>query len=65
MVLKAIPMPDYIYKISLIIALMPVASSTAVLTRRFGGSPSFAAAAAVITHVFAIITVPTGLYILG
>ena len=65
MVFKAIPMPDYIYNISLIIALMPVASSTAVLTRRFGGSPSFAAAAAVITHVFAIITVPAGLYLLG
>ncbi|EKD27914.1 MAG: hypothetical protein ACD_79C00498G0001 [uncultured bacterium] len=64
-VLKFLNLSREIYSISLIIALMPVSVSAAVTTRRFGGSPDFAAASALLNTLISIITIPIGLWMFG
>jgi predicted permease len=62
--LKIIPLDEDVINIALIVALMPTAVSSTILTRRFGGDPDFAAHAAVITTLASVVTVPLGLWML-
>ena len=57
-VLRLLPIAADVYQIAVIVAVMPVAVTTSLLTRRFGGSPQFAAGAAVITTLISVLTVP-------
>ena len=63
-VLRVLPLSNSTYNLALIVSLMPAAMSSTILTRRFGGSPNFAAAAAVITTVLSIATIPLGCLLL-
>jgi predicted permease len=44
---------------------MPVSVSATVLTRRYGGSPAFAATAALLTTLASLATVPLGLWMVN
>jgi malate permease and related proteins len=57
-ILFLIPMPRDFYQIAVVIAIMPVAVSSAILTRRYGGAPHLASRAAVVTTVISIATIP-------
>ena len=62
--LIALPLPADVRNVAIIVALMPVPISSMVLTRRYGGSPRFAAQAAVMTTLAAIVTVPLAVVLL-
>ncbi|MBN1867822.1 AEC family transporter [Candidatus Sumerlaeota bacterium] len=57
-ILSLLPISRDAYRLILIIAVMPAAVSATILTRRYGGSPDFAASAAVSTTVLSVATVP-------
>jgi len=63
-VLRLIPLPADVYAIAVIIALMPLAVSSVIFTRIFGGEPDFAASSALATMLAAIVTVPVALWLL-
>jgi hypothetical protein len=60
-----LPLPPAVYPICLVVALMPVSVSATVLTRRYGGSPAFAATAALLTTLASLATVPLGLWMVN
>ena len=64
LVLKQLPMPEDVFRVAAVVALMPAAVSSSILTMRYGGSPAFAAQAAVVTTLVSLITVPVALWIL-
>ena len=57
-VLWLLPLNLEVERVALVVALMPSAATSAVLARRFGGDPDFAAAASLVTTVAAVVTVP-------
>ncbi|MBN2189161.1 MAG: AEC family transporter [Chitinispirillaceae bacterium] len=63
-VLRLIPFSQDIYALAVIVALMPVAVSSVIFTRIFGGEPDFAASSSLVTTVAAIVTVPLALWLL-
>jgi malate permease and related proteins len=63
-VLKLLPLPSDVYAISVIVALMPLAVSSVIYTRIFGGEPDFAASSSLVTTLAAVITVPLALWLL-
>jgi malate permease and related proteins len=63
-VLRMLPLPSDVYSIAVIIALMPLAVSSVIYTRIFGGEPDFAASSSLATTVAAVITVPVALWLL-
>ena len=63
-VLRLLPLPPDVYAISVIVALMPLAISTVIFTRVYGGHPDFAASASLVTTLGAIFTVPLALWLL-
>lgn len=50
--------------VALVVALMPATVSSTIITRRFGGSPDFAAKAAIVTTLASIATIPIGMWLL-
>lgn len=50
--------------IAVVVGIMPVALSSSALTRRFGGSPLFAASSALFTTLASMLTVPAWLYLI-
>ncbi|OGV35802.1 MAG: hypothetical protein A2020_08590 [Lentisphaerae bacterium GWF2_45_14] len=64
-VLKLLPIPEDAYRVLFVIAIMPVSVSSAILTRRFGGSPEFAGQAAIVTTVCSVATMPIMLMLLN
>jgi predicted permease len=62
--LKMLPLSEDVYKISVIVALMPLAVSSVIFTRIFGGKPDFAASASLVTTLAGIVTVPMALWVL-
>lgn len=64
-ILKLLPLPENAFRVTFIVALMPVSASSAVITRRFGGSPEFAGQAIILTTLASIITVPVMIYLFG
>ncbi|MHC4872835.1 MAG: AEC family transporter [Planctomycetota bacterium] len=63
-VLYCLPISQDVKNIAVIVALMPTSVSSTVLTRKYGGDPDFAARAAVITTIIAIVTVSLSLWLL-
>lgn len=57
-ILWHLPLAEDVRQLSAVVAIMPVAVSTVVITRRYGGSPDFAVRAALVTTVSALATVP-------
>jgi predicted permease len=64
LLLARLPLPADVRNVAVIVALMPVPISSTVLTRRFGGSPRFAAQAAMVTTLLAAVTVPLAVMLL-
>ncbi|MDD3119556.1 MAG: AEC family transporter [Victivallales bacterium] len=56
--LKLLPLPEEVYRISFVVGIMPVSMSATVLTIRYGGSPEYAGQAAVITTIASLLTMP-------
>jgi malate permease and related proteins len=63
-ILKQIPLPPDVYAIAVIIALMPLAVSSVIYTRIFGGEPDFAASSSLVTTIASIVTIPVALWLL-
>jgi predicted permease len=62
-VLGLLPLPKDFYALAVVVALMPSAVSSVVMTRRFGGNSEYAAATALITTVLCTVTVPVGMWL--
>jgi len=63
-ILALIPLDPAVRNIAVIVALMPATISSPIITRRYGGSPDFAARVAVLTTLLSIITVPLAVLLL-
>jgi hypothetical protein len=61
--LRLLPVSHDFYAASVIIALMPVAVNTVVMTRRYGGKPDYAASSALVTTVVSVVTVPVAVWL--
>ena len=46
------------------VRMMPASMTATILTRRYGGSPDFAARAAVVTTLLSLVTIPVALILL-
>lgn len=64
-ILKMLGLPQNIFRVLFIVALMPVSATSAVATRRFGGDPNFAGQAIIVTTIASIATIPTMIYFFG
>ncbi|MBN1309296.1 MAG: AEC family transporter [Chitinispirillaceae bacterium] len=62
--LALLPIPEDVYSVAVIVALMPTAISSVIVTRRYGGQPGYAASAALATTVCSIVTVPAAVWFL-
>ena len=62
-ILKLLDLPENLFRVIFIVSLMPVSSSSAVITRRFGGDPNFAGQAIIVTTIASIITIPIMIYL--
>lgn len=63
-ILRLIALPSDVYEIAVIIALMPLAVSSVIYTRIFGGEQDFAASASLVTTIASIVTIPLALWLL-
>lgn len=57
-IIKALPLPPDLELLAVIVALMPTSAVSPVMARLYGGVPSFASAATLITHLASLVTVP-------
>jgi hypothetical protein len=63
--IKAVRLSPGMEQIALIVALMPTSAVSPVMARLYGGSPPFAAAATLLTHVLSLATVPLAFWLLA
>lgn len=63
-ILKLLPISSEVFSVSAIVSLMPVAVSSVIMTRRYGGSPDYASSTALFSTISAIITIPIGMWFL-
>ncbi|MFP4383522.1 MAG: AEC family transporter [Spirochaetia bacterium] len=64
LLLLLLPLRNDVYRIAAVVSLMPVAVSSVVITRQYGGSPRFASHSAVITTMISAVTVPLSVLII-
>ena len=64
LIIQRLPLSNTVYNILLIVSLMPAPVTSTILVRRHGGSPDFAVAAAVVTTLASILTIPIGCMLL-
>ena len=62
--LNLLPLSPDVYKISVIVAIMPLAVSSVIFTRIYGGKPDYAVSASLMTTLAGIVTVPLTLWVL-
>jgi hypothetical protein len=62
--LSLLPISGNIYKAAVIVALMPVAIATVIMTRRYGGQPDYAASTALISTICSVFTVPLAYWLI-
>jgi len=62
--LWSLPVSPDVRNITFIVALMPCAVSSTILTRRYGGCPDFAGNAAVLTTILSMATIPAFLILI-
>lgn len=60
-IVRLLSLPRDVRSIAFVVALMPTAIGSATLARRYDGDPDFAGAAAVVTTIASLVTVPIGL----
>ncbi|MES2709646.1 MAG: AEC family transporter [Verrucomicrobiota bacterium] len=65
LLIKAAHLNAHMEQIALIVALMPTSAVSPVMARLYGGSPAFAAAATLLTHVLSVATVPLAFWLLA
>ena len=58
LVLRVLPLALDVYRIALVVAIMPASMQSPLLTRRFGGNPDFAAAVLLITTLISMGSIP-------
>ncbi len=63
--LKLLPLSADVYRVSLVVAAMPAASSSVLVAGQYGGSRSFAGQVIVITTLLSLGTIPLILWIFG
>ena len=63
-ILKLLPVPEDIFRVLVVTALMPVSSSSVLVARRYGGDMELASQAIVISTVLSIFTAPLMLMII-
>ena len=56
--LKMLPLPRDIYEVCFVVALMPAAVASALVSRLYGGDGEFASQAVVVTTLLALVAVP-------
>jgi hypothetical protein len=64
LLLLLLPLRNDVYRIAAVVSLMPVAASSVVITRQYGGSPRFASHCAVVTTFLSAVTVPLSVLII-
>ena len=57
-VLKLLPLPREMYEVCFVVALMPAAVASALVTRLYGGDGEFASQSVVITTVLSLFSMP-------
>jgi malate permease and related proteins len=62
--LRLLHLPQDVYVLSVLIALMPLAVSQTIFIRIFGGHPEYAACSSLISTIGSIITIPLALWLL-
>ena len=63
-ILRILPLSQEVYSISVLVALMPLAVSSVIYIRLYGGNPEFATGASLFSTVAAVATVPAALLFL-
>jgi predicted permease len=63
LILRAIPLSNEVYNLSAIVALMPVAAMSSILTQHYGGSPQFAARSIVLSTLLSMLSIPAMLWL--
>jgi predicted permease len=63
-ILKLLPLSNDVFSISVLVSLMPVAVSSVLLIRRYGGSPEYASSTAFYSTAFALVSIPVAISIL-
>ena len=64
-IIQVLPLPGELRLLAIIVALMPTSSVSPVMSSLYGGVPSFASAAMIVTHLASLITVPLAFWWLG
>lgn len=64
LILRLLPISKDVFTIAVIVSLMPVAVSSVIMTRRFGGNPNYATSSALFTTIASILTIPVALFLL-
>lgn len=64
LILKMLPLSKDVYNVSAIVALMPVAVSSVLFVRRYGGANEYASSTALISTFTALLSVPAAVYLL-
>ncbi|MGA2507171.1 MAG: AEC family transporter [Chitinispirillaceae bacterium] len=64
LILRLMQLPPDVYAIAVIIALMPLAVSSVIYTRIFGGEPDYASSSSLVTTLASIVTIPFALWLL-
>jgi predicted permease len=63
-ILRILPLSPEVYSISVLVALMPLAVSSVIYIRLYGGNPEFATGASLFSTVVAVATVPAAILFL-
>lgn len=58
LLLRLLPLPGAMYQVTAVVALMPAASSSVLVAKRYGGDPDFAGRAIILTTLFSLGTIP-------
>lgn len=58
LLLRLLPLPEAMYQVTAVVALMPAASSSVLVAKRYGGDPDFAGRAIILTTLFSLGTIP-------
>jgi len=58
LLLRLLPLPEVMYQVTAVVALMPAASSSVLVAKRYGGDPDFAGRAIILTTLFSLGTIP-------
>ncbi len=58
LLLRLLPLPTVMYQVTAVVALMPAASSSVLVAKRYGGDPDFAGRAIILTTIFSLATIP-------